>query len=256
MNLSPPPQLNPTRSQFPSASSSASVSQVTQLSADLDASMTTSILRTTASLGVARAIIHARDGRARAAAADAKEQRRAGAGVAFFCDGKIPGGEIDRNGWMDGWGCGGGSGGGMGQKRERRGGRTEQKMNKPRFGAKAETLRGLTETDWPIGRGEVQVQSVNVGERKRPRPTSPPHFVLFYFLALPSPSRRERGGRRGPAALISTPQPTEPTNQPKHRQCFCASVRLLVAIRQSASLTPSPSANPHRRGRWFRGLQR
>ena len=32
---------------------------------------------------------------------DADTKKR-GAGVALFCDGKIPGGEIDRNGWMDG----------------------------------------------------------------------------------------------------------------------------------------------------------
>ena len=183
MNLSPPPQLNPTVPRFPSASSSASVSQVTQLSGDLDASMTTSTLRTTASLGVARAIIHARDGRARAAAADAKEQRRAGAGGGrrLFLRRQNTW-RRNRPKWMDGWV-------GMRRRQRRRNGteeretgrenRTEQKMNKPRFGAKAETLRGLTETDWPIGRGEVQVQSVNVGERKRPRPTSPPHFVLF-----------------------------------------------------------------------------
>ena len=136
----------------------------------------------------------------------------------------------------------------MGQKRERRGGRTEQKMNKPRFGAKAETLRGLTETDWPIGRGEVQVQSVNVGERKRPRPTSPPHFVLFYFLALPSRSRRERGGRRGPAALISTPQPTEPTNQPTQAQavllCVCPSPRRHPSVCQSPSLSLREPTSP------------
>ena len=122
----------------------------------------------------------------------------------------------------------------MGQKRER-----EQKMNKPRFGAKAETLRRLA--DRP--RSECNLSMLG-REKAIGRPTSPPHFVLFYFLALPALTERERSGRGG-AALISTPQPPPQAKAAGMvGDATAASLRLsvvVVAIRQSGSLTPSPS---------------
>ena len=95
---------------------------VCQVSAELDAKMSNE--RTTASLGVAQAIIHARDGRTAAASAvgAAAKERRGVRASPFSATAKYLAAakSTEMDGWMDGW---------MGMWRRRQHG-TEERENR------------------------------------------------------------------------------------------------------------------------------
>ena len=90
------------------------------------------------------------------------------------------------------------------------------------------------------------MQSVNVGERESDWQTdlSSSFRIILLFGASRIDRERERSGRGG-AALISTPQPPPQAKAAGMvGDATAASLRLsvvVVAIRQSGSLTPSPS---------------